>query len=150
MSVVINPHPAFWAPGHLVIPDQPDKPFVFKYKARFRHLSEAEQKDLDDKMALNQERQRAHFQAILKREPVPKFEAAITDKEIAALVLVDWEGFTDAEKKPVPYTPAARDQACADTPGLDSSFCRAYLEARNPSQVLKDAEKNSEALPATT
>ena len=150
MSVVINPHPAFWAPGHLVIPDQPDKPFVFKFKARFRHLNETEQKDLDDKLSLNQERIQAQVQATLKREPVPKFEPAITDKEIVELVMVDWEGFNDAAKKPVPYTPAARIQACADTRGLETAFCRAYLEARNPSQLLAEAEKNSEAPPATT
>lgn len=150
MSVVVLPNPAYWAPGHLVIPDQVDKPFVFKFACRFKHLNEGEQRELDEKIALNQQRQQAQVQAILKNQKPPEFVAAITDKEIVEQVMVDWEGFKDGEGRIAIYTPAARAQACADTRGLETAMCRSYLESRNPDQVIREAEKNSEAQPATT
>jgi hypothetical protein len=150
MSVVVLPNPAYWAPGHLVIPDQVDRPYVFKFRGRFKHLNEDEQRELDKKIALNQQRQQDQVQAILKGQQPPEFVAAITDKEIVELVMVDWEGFKDSEGRIAIYTPAARAQVCADTRGLETAMCRAYLESRNPDQVLKEAEKNSEAPPATT
>lgn len=151
MSVVVCPNPAFWAPGHLVVPDRPGKPYIFKFEARFKRLDEEETKALDARLNKAHEQHQARIQAILKGESAPEFAPAITDRELLDLVMVDWgDEFKDAEKKPVMYTPAVRIETCQATPGLEVAMSRAYLEARNPSQDLKEAEKNSEAPPATT
>lgn len=149
MSVVIG-KPAFWADCFLVLPDEPGQPSVFKFKARFKRLNTEESKALDKRLHLNQERLQAQVDAMVAKKPVPEFVSAITDVELVNDVLVDWDGMQDAHGGNVPYTPAARDQLFADYAGMDTAFARAFLKNRNPDQVIKDAEKNSEALPATT
>lgn len=149
MSVVIG-KPAFWADGFLVMPDQPGQPSVFEFRARFKRLNTQEAKELDKRLLENQQRLQAQVDAMVAKKPIPEFVPAITDAELVNQVLVDWEGMPDAHGGSVPYTPAARDQLFADYAGMDTAFARAYLKSRNPDQVIKDAEKNSVAPPATT
>ena len=150
MAVVITKNPAYWAPGHCIVPDQPGQPLVFKFKARFKRLNEEERKALDQRIHAGREYVRALSRALLENQPAPPQPTdQITDKEVLDLVLVDWDGFKNDDGSVAIYTPAARAQVVFDNPGLEGAFVRAYLESRDVSQDLAAAEKNSEALPAT-
>ena len=151
MAVVIAKSPAYWAPGHFIVPDMPGKPIVFKFQLRFRRLNEEERKSLDERIQAGAAYVRSVELAIIKNEPVPpQPENLVNDKALLDLVLVDWSGFHDEDGCVAVYTPAARAQAVFDNPGLEAAMARAYLESRNPSQDLAEAEKNSVAQPATT
>lgn len=151
MAVVIAKTPAYWAPGHLILPDQPGQPLVFKFKLRFRRLNEDERKEVDGHINAAQEHMRAISRAIIDGKPIPSHPAdQFSDKKLLDIVLVDWSGFLEEDGGIAIYTPAARAQATRDNPGLEAAMARAYLESRDPSQDLAEAEKNSEALPATT
>lgn len=151
MAVVIAKNPAYWAPGHFIVPDMPGKPIIFKFLLRFRRLNEGERRSLEERLQAGGDYVRAVELAILKKEPVPpQPENLINDKELLDLVLVDWDGFHEADASVAIYTPATRAQVTFDNPGLEAAMARAYLESRNPSQDLAEAEKNSEAQPATT
>ena len=129
MSVVLSKNPAFWAPGFLVIPDG-DGQFTFEYRARFKRLPTERQKEILAQLEENR-------LATLAGKPL-----VLTDKQLLDEVLVDWEGFKDADGDIVVYSPANRDQACAEWFGLEASFSRAYLRAAWPEQIKKEAEKN--------
>lgn len=150
MSVVIARAPAFWAPGHFILPDQPGKPLVFKFKLRFRRLKDKERKDLDRRIQATRDSVNAAVRAAMAGMPRPDVTPAITDKEVLDVVLVDWDGFPNDDGSIAIYTEAARAQVVEDYPGIESAMVLAYLESRDPSQDLKEVEKNSEALPATT
>ncbi len=129
MAVVITKNPAFWAPGFLVIPDG-DGALTFEYRARFKRLPAERQREILELLDKNRDASR-------RGQPL-----VLTDKELLDEVMADWEGFKDEDGKPVPYTPACRDQACADWFGLEASFSRAFLNAAWPEQRKKEAEKN--------
>lgn len=151
MAVVVVKNPAYWAPGHLVIPDQPGKPIIFKFKARFRRLNEAERKELDARMEAGRDYVRAVGRAMLEGKPAPvQPQNLITDRDLLDQVMTDWEGFHNGDGSVAIYTPAARHQVTFDTPGLEQAMARAYLESRDPAQDLAAVEKNSEAPSATT
>lgn len=129
MAVVISKNPAFWAPGFLVLADG-DGQLTFEYRARFKRLPAERQREILELLEKNR-------LAAFKGEPL-----AYTDRELLDEVMVDWEGFKDADGRPVIYTPASRVQACVDWFGLESSFSRAFLESAWPQQIKKEAEKN--------
>lgn len=151
MAVVITKKPAYWAPGHFIAPDEPGQPLVFKFKARFKRLNEEQRKELDQRINSGREWMRSVSRALLENQPTPPQPAdQITDKELLDLVMVDWDGFKNDDGTVAIYTPAARNQVAFDNPGLEGAMVRAYLDSRDASQDLAAAEKNSEALPATT
>ena len=88
MAVVITKNPAYWAPGHFIVPDQPGQPLVFKFKARFKRLNEEERKALDQRIHAGREYVRALSRALLENQPAPPQPTdQITDKEVLDLVL---------------------------------------------------------------
>lgn len=149
-EVVVTSRPAFWAEGHLVLPDEPGKPLVFNFLVRFKRLKTTEQRELDKLIAENRRLVREHVQAVVNGQNVPEFVSKITDKELLDKVLCDWKGFKDAGGAVVIYTEAARAQVVEDYPGMEAAMARAYLDSRDPSQDIKALEKNSEALSVTT
>lgn len=149
-DVVVASRPAFWAEGHLVLPDEPGKPLVFKFMVRFKRLKTTEQRELDKRINENRRLVREHMESVINGKTMAEFVPAITDKELLEKVLVDWKGFKNADGGVVIYTEAARDQVIEDYPGMEAAMARAYLDSRDPSQDLKALEKNSEALSVTS
>ena len=129
MTVVITKNPAYWAPGLLVLPDG-DGTLAFEFRARFKRLPASRQRDILDRL------ERSRVETSQGRPPL------IKDDELLAEVLCDWEGFRDADGKPVPYAPASFKQACEDYFGLEAAFARAYVKSAWPEQQRKEAEKN--------
>lgn len=150
MAVVITTNPAYWADAFFVLPDQPGRPIVFDFRLRFRRLKTAESEELDRRIRIDSERHREQLRALVEGATVPDYTPALSNKELLAAVLVDWEGFADAEGAPVMYTAAACAQLCEDYPGIEAAMARAWMESRSPAQEREAAAKNSGAPSSTT
>lgn len=150
MAIVLAKTPAYWTDGFFVLPDQPGRPIVVEFRLRFQRLKRAQMQELERRIRITSERHQAQLRAIVAGEPAPEVQPEITDQELLAQVLVDWEGFTDGEGKAVMLTEQARQQLCEDYPGMEGAMVRAWLESRQPAQQREEAAKNSVAPPSTT